>query len=170
MRLSTILFVLLSIIWMSCKEQEKQKIDLLPDIPIEEVENIINNPQSANGTAQSDGPKLFIENPIFRFDSIAQGDKVSHKFKIKNVGNKKLVFLDMRSSCGCTIAKKPKDFLQANEESEIEVIFDSKGKYGDQSRKISIFTNCYPGENYIELKGYVSKGDRTMVETPPGTI
>ncbi len=157
-RLSFIgVFAILAISIFSCKEVGKQKIDRLPSINMEDIENIINFPEAnPNGEAiTKDGANLKIIERTFDFGIIEQGDIIKHKFKIKNTGKKELIILNITSSCGCTVAEKPKAPIQPNNESFVEVIFDSKGKIGKQSRKISIFTNSYPGEDYLELIGIV---------------
>ena len=152
--------LMLSMVISSCKSEVKQKIDTLPSVNLEDVQNIINNPQTAVkqvNKEDKDGPKLDLINSVFDFGTITQGEKISHKFELSNQGKKDLIILDTRSSCGCTVAHTPKAPISPNEFSYIDVIFDSKGKIGEQSRKISIFTNSYPGEVSVELKGMVVK-------------
>jgi len=148
---------LIIFLFASCKQEAKQKIDHLPDVNLEELEALINNPQTAkkNKGITTDGPRLQIEDQVFEFGEINPGDKVNHQFKLKNIGNKKLIFLNLKPSCGCTVAEKPDKALFPGEEYFLEVEFDSKGKSGDQFRKIAIFTNSYPNENYIEMRGTI---------------
>mgnify|MGYP002063185881 CR=1 FL=1 len=47
-------------------------------------------------------------------------------FKFKNTGNAPLIVSDVKSSCGCTIPKKPKDPIMPGESGEIEVKYDTK--------------------------------------------
>lgn len=149
---------LLLLVFTNCKTEVKQKIDLLPDIDIEQVENLINNPQTADKHAiTKDIPSIEIVDRVFNFGTIIQGDKVKHKFKIKNTGKKDLLILDMRSSCGCTVVEKLEKPISPGQEDFIVVEFDSKDKIGDQSRKIAIFTNVYPSEDYVEMKGFIKK-------------
>lgn len=156
----TIIFVVI-IFLISCNNNEpkKQKIDTLPNINLEDVENLINNPQTEikDGTKQIKKAEIEIENQIFDFGTIIEGEKVQHAFKIKNIGNEDLIILDTKSSCGCTVLDYPATPIKPGNEKIINAAFDSKGKMGPQSRKISIFTNSFPGETYIELKGNVVK-------------
>ena len=63
-------------------------------------------------------------------------------FKFKNVGKAKLVINYVNTSCGCTVAEYPKDFISPGGTGEIKVSYDPKGKFPGPFRKgITVFTN-----------------------------
>jgi len=86
-------------------------------------------------------PKLKIENPFFNFGKIKQGESVSNDFVITNTGKEELNIRMTRASCGCTVSRPEKNNLKPGESSVINVTFHSKGKRGDQSEFLLVFSN-----------------------------
>jgi len=96
-----------------------------------------NNQNQTVGT-----PQIKFETEFYNFGTIAQGEKVSHVFKFRNIGSGQLVITDVTTSCGCTASKYSIEPIAAGETGEVEVIFDSYGREGRQLKKISVWTNC----------------------------
>jgi hypothetical protein len=75
------------------------------------------------------------------FGKMKQGDVGKYTFKIINKGTGLLRIKDITTSCGCTAAViKDKD-IPAGKEGEILVQFDSSGKMGKLSRRITVLSN-----------------------------
>lgn len=74
--------------------------------------------------------------------------------KFTNVGQAKLVINSVATSCGCTIADYPKDFISPGAEGKIVITYDGTGKMpGKFKRIIRIFSNCKQDTHKIELIG-----------------
>lgn len=86
-------------------------------------------------------PKLSIENQMFDFGTIDQGSKVTATFKLKNTGKKDLNIRKTHASCGCTIPTLAKDVLKEGEEVELQVVFNTVGRRGNQMKSITIYSN-----------------------------
>ena len=100
---------------------------------------VVSNPISANGSSDmSDLPKFEFLNKTHDFGVIIEGEKVSYTFKFKNTGKSDLVISSAKGSCGCTVPKYNKEPLAPGKEGYVEVIFDSSGKAGMQSKTIKI--------------------------------
>ena len=67
----------------------------------------------------------FLDSVSFVFDTINQGDKVEHTFRLKNVGDKNLIIARAFGSCGCTVPQYPKDPVKPGETASIQVTFNS---------------------------------------------
>tara|TARA_B100000965_G_C19517578_1_gene724915 strand:+ start:773 stop:1243 length:471 start_codon:yes stop_codon:yes gene_type:complete len=108
--------------------------------------------------------KLSLSQPIveileseFDFGNIRQGDKVSHNYKIKNIGNADLLISSAKGSCGCTVPEWPKDPIKAGNEANIKVTFDSKGKKGKQAKRVTLMTNAIPNVKILTIKGNITE-------------
>lgn len=99
--------------------------------------------------------KAKFENKTHEYGLIMQGDKVEHQFKFKNVGNANLLIKDVRASCGCTQPSYPFVPIKPGEEGLIGVVFDSKGKLGQQKPTITVVTNARPHTYKLYLDGIV---------------
>lgn len=101
-------------------------------------------------------PKIEFENKVFKFDTLQQGESVSFEFKFKNTGKTPLIIRSTKASCGCTATKPEKDVIEAGEESQINVTFNSRGKRGMQHKSITVVTNCPEGTTQtLKLQGFV---------------
>ena len=98
----------------------------------------------------------------FDFGTVDEGDMVKHVFKFKNVGTEPLVISNAKGSCGCTVPTWPKEPVPPGAMGEINVEFNSKGKPGSQSKRVTVTANTNPTETFLEIRGEV-RGDRKSV-------
>lgn len=101
--------------------------------------------------------QMKFETTIFNYDTISQGKVVEYEFKFKNIGELPLSIKDVKGSCGCTIGSYPFLDIAPNEENSIKARFDSKGKKGQQSTTITVYSNGEPKEVVLSLKGFVKE-------------
>ena len=111
------------------------------------------------------GPRLAVSDlddlGTFDFGDIPSNTKVSHDFRLKNVGDADLVITQVHASCGCTVPefagrKLDKDgkldpplTLKPGEEEILSVTYDPQvlKDSGKISKFIQIFTNDMNGRN-----------------------
>lgn len=144
--------------------REKARESLASTAPAETV-----TPQAANQTADSKalsaepevpaGPTTSVEytETTFDFGTVPEGDKVSHVYKFKNTGSEPLVISNAKGSCGCTVPQWPKDPIAPGEEGEILVEFNSKGKPGKQTKRVTVSANTNPVQSFLTITGNVEK-------------
>ena len=97
----------------------------------------------------------FVDSVRFRFDTITQGDKVEHNFKIKNAGDKNLIIARAFGSCGCTVPEYPKDPIKPGETATIHVTFNSAGKSNEQNKTVTLVCNTSKRNEMLYLNGFV---------------
>ncbi len=96
-------------------------------------------------------PKIQFNHLDFDFGEIISGEKVSHRFVFRNTGAGDLTIENVISSCGCAVANYKKMPISTNDESFIEVIFDSEGYKGLQMKEIEIYSNCDSSKTTLKL-------------------
>ncbi|HWB64923.1 MAG TPA: DUF1573 domain-containing protein [Chitinophagales bacterium] len=101
----------------------------------------------------------FIDSISYTFDTINQGDKVHHTFRMKNVGDKNLVIARAYGSCGCTVPDYPKDPVKPGDTAVINVTFNSTGKMLQQNKAVTIVCNTPKRNEMVFLNGYVKVPD-----------
>jgi hypothetical protein len=89
------------------------------------------------------------------FGTIVQGESITKVYKFTNESEMDLIISSANGSCGCTIPKWPRRPIKPGQSGEIEVVFNSAGKKGKQTKKVYITANTYPVNNVIVLKGEV---------------
>ncbi len=114
------------------------------------------NPGEVNQVAKN-ATTIEFEETEFNFGELTEGDKATHVFKFKNTGKHPLKIENARGSCGCTVPEWPKGEIGVGEEGEIKVVFNSRGKRGQQSKSVSIFANTDPSKTTIFIKGNVKE-------------
>lgn len=85
-------------------------------------------------------------NIVFReyehdFGKITEGEKVAHIFSFVNNGVGDLVISSASASCGCTVPKYDRKPISPGEGGTLEVVFDSSGRNGVQTKTISVRSN-----------------------------
>ncbi len=96
----------------------------------------------------------------FDFGTVNEGDHVVHVFKFKNTGANPLIISNARGSCGCTIPTWPKDPVAPGASGEIKVDFNTAGKPGNQSKRVTVVANTNPTETFITVQGTVKGKDQ----------
>jgi len=96
--------------------------------------------QEENATVESTTQMVF-ESTTHDFGTINAGPVLTHKFPFKNNGNVDLVIKNVVASCGCTVPKWTKEPIKPGESSEIEVHFNSAGRFGGQHKTVRIYAN-----------------------------
>ena len=84
--------------------------------------------------------EITFETDVIDYGTIKKGDDGLREFKFTNTGSSPLFITQVRSSCGCTIPKKPKAPILPGEKGEIQVKYDTN-RLGVFRKTITINTN-----------------------------
>jgi Protein of unknown function (DUF1573) len=119
-------------------------------------------PNAVDPVPAASGPTTTIkyEEESFDFGMVKEDDHVVHIFKFKNTGTEPLVISNARGSCGCTVPTWPKDPIAPGAMGEIKVDFNSAGKPGNQSKRITVVANTNPTETFLTIQGIVRGKDQ----------
>ncbi|MHB1105421.1 MAG: DUF1573 domain-containing protein [Lutibacter sp.] len=143
---SIVIVALLSLAFVSCKDNASAKID------------------AANlETAKERDAKISIGTAIIEFDTkdydfgtVNEGEVVEGTFKISNKGKTDLIITNASASCGCTVPEWPKDPIKPGDSGELKFSFDSKGRTGKQSKTITLQTNTADVTETLRIGGTVT--------------
>ena len=91
-------------------------------------------------TAQASGPMINFEIETIDYGEISKGSDGVRTFIFENTGNTPLEIQGVRSSCGCTIPKKPKGPIAPGDKGEITVKYDTN-RVGVFRKTITVNTN-----------------------------
>jgi len=138
--------LLLSLAFVSCKDNASSKID------------------STNlETAKERDAKISLGSAIIEFDTknydfgtVNEGDVVEGVFKVANKGKTDLIITDASASCGCTVPEWPKEAIKPGDSAEIKFSFNSRGRTGKQSKTITLQTNTANVKEIVRISGTVT--------------
>ena len=113
------------------------------------------------------GPTTSIafEETDFDFGTVDDGEKVRHTYKFKNTGNEPLIISSAKGSCGCTVPKWSSDPIAPGQTGVIDVEFDSKGKPGKQTKRVTVTANTVPAQTFLNITGTVNKDPNAPAAT-----
>mgnify|MGYP001581768197 CR=1 FL=1 len=88
-------------------------------------------------------PQLFVEKRLQELGTLLEGDKVGVSWLLENRGGADLVIDRTGAACGCTVVKlrDEEKVIAAGGKLELKVEFNSTGRFGEQNKGISVFTN-----------------------------
>lgn len=96
------------------------------------------------------------EEDTYDFKEVVEGEKVSHHYKLQNVGNANLHITKVKPSCGCTASYCDKEIIKPGETCEVIVEFNSAGKSGTQQKSITVTGNFEGGtQKVLKITGDV---------------
>ncbi|WP_421920541.1 DUF1573 domain-containing protein [Marinifilum sp.] len=113
--------------------------------------NIIEDFSSMSQTELAVCPKVEFTNKVFDFGELTQGQNAEYVFKMKNEGKSDLIIRKTKASCGCTAIVPSTKIVKAGEQTEIKVVFKSRGKRGRQNKLITVITND-PVHSAVQLR------------------
>ncbi len=86
-------------------------------------------------------PVLDLPEKVVDLGKAVQGERASGGFVIRNHGSAPLKILDIKPSCGCTVAELPAKEIKPGGEVRVDVKVDTSGKVGKIRKSVRISTN-----------------------------
>ena len=100
--------------------------------------------------------EITFETQVIDYGTIQKGDDGLREFKFTNTGSSPLLITQVRSSCGCTIPKKPTDSIPPGAEEIIEVQYDTN-RVGPIRKTITVSSNATTSVIALQIKGLVEE-------------
>ena len=104
--------------------------------------------------AQDATAKIEFKSETIDYGEIAKGSDGVRVFEFTNTGTAPLVISDVKSSCGCTIPKKPDAPIMPGKTGEIQVKYDTK-RVGPIRKAITVTSNADTPTKVLKIKGNV---------------
>jgi len=108
-------------------------------------------PRSANVKS---GAVIEFETTEHDYGTIPQGSDGTYEFVFKNTGKEPLVLNNVRSSCGCTVPRWPKEPIKKGDKGAIKVSYNTRIT-GNFSKTISVYSNSGGVPVVLNIKGKV---------------
>lgn len=105
-----------------------------------------------------DPTEISFESLDHDFGTVKEGTQVRHTYKFKNTGDKTLVLINVKGSCGCTVPEDwPKNPIEPGGTGEIKVVFDSQDRVGNVRKNVRVEANTNPTMTVLGLTGVVEE-------------
>lgn len=108
--------------------------------------------------------KMEFKSETIDYGEIKKGSDGLRVFEVKNIGDAPLVIEDVKSSCGCTVPKKPDAPIMPGETGEIQVKYDTK-RVGPIRKTVTVYSNSDEPVKALKIKGAVIDTDSEKTES-----
>lgn len=98
--------------------------------------------------------KMEFKSETIDYGEIKKGSDGVRVFEFTNTGTAPLVIEDVKSSCGCTVPKKPEEPILPGETGQIEVKYDTK-RVGPIRKTVTVYSNAEEPVKALKIKGTV---------------
>jgi hypothetical protein len=115
----------------------------------------INGGKSSVKIANTGTAEILFNEYEHDFGKIIEGEKVAFTFAFENKGKGPLIISSVNSSCGCTITKYETKPIPVGNTGNLEVVFDSSGKNGRQTKTITVNSNASKPTVLLRITGNV---------------
>lgn len=109
---------------------------------------------SLSVSAQEKVAKIEFENQVIDYGTIEKGSDGVRVFKFTNTGNAPLIISKVKSTCGCTVPKKPDGPIMPGETGEISVKYDTN-RVNPIRKTITVTSNADTPSVALKIKGLV---------------
>ena len=106
--------------------------------------------------------KIEFKQTTIDYGTIEKGADGVRIFEFTNTGNAPLIISNVKSSCGCTVPKKPKGPILPGETGEIEVKYDTK-RVNPIRKTVTVTSNADTPTVALKIKGLVIDPNKTSV-------
>ncbi len=107
--------------------------------------------------------KISFKTDTVDYGNIAKGSDGVRVFEFTNTGDKPLVITDVKSSCGCTVPKKPTGPIAPGASSSIEVKYDTN-RVGPIRKTVTVTSNATEPTVALKIKGEVMGDTGSVLE------
>jgi hypothetical protein len=94
------------------------------------------------------------------FGKVSEGEKLSYTFIFDNKGTGDLVISSATTTCGCTLPKYDKKPIPPGGNGNLEVVFDTSGRDGTQTKTITVKSNAKIPVVLLKITAQVTASDK----------
>jgi hypothetical protein len=110
--------------------------------------------QSAGDTGTA---KIIFNDYEHHFGKVSQGEKLAYVFMFENQGTGSLIIASVTASCGCTVPKYDRKPVAPGNSGNIEVVFNTEGRSGMQTKTITVKSNAKPQVVLLKITAEVEE-------------
>ena len=117
---------------------------------------------SLGALAQEKVAKIKFKTDTIDYGTIEKGSDGLRVFEFTNTGDAPLIITDVKSTCGCTIPKKPDGPIMPGETGKIEVKYDTN-RVNPIRKTITVTSNAETPTIALKIKGEVVDPNNSSV-------
>ncbi len=107
--------------------------------------------------------KITFKSETVDYGEIAKGSDGVRVFEFTNTGDAPLIITDVKSSCGCTVPKKPDGPIAPGASSTIQVKYDTN-RVGPIRKNVTVYSNADEPIKALKIKGEILANGKSVLE------
>jgi hypothetical protein len=107
--------------------------------------------------------KISFKSETVNYGEIAKGSDGIRVFEFTNTGNAPLIISEVKSSCGCTVPKKPDGPIAPGASNTIQVKYDTN-RVGPIRKTVTVYSNADEPIKALKIKGEVLPAGKSVLE------
>lgn len=120
----------------------------------------VNSASSAQKEKSTGTSELIFREYQHDFGKVSEGEKLSYTFIFNNKGTSDLIISSATTTCGCTVPKYDKKPIAPGANGNMEVVFDTSGRSGMQTKIITVKSNASVPVVLIKITAEVITTDK----------
>lgn len=148
-----------------------KKVILLVGIFLFTVFAVIAQNEAKTDAAEQNpnAPEITFEKIVHDYGTVPYQGDGKCKFKFTNTGKEPLILTNVRSSCGCTVPKWPREPILPGQSDVIDVEYKTN-RVGKINKTITVQTNAKNKTVVLRIKGQVVKEQQSTAPEKPKTV
>ena len=115
------------------------------------------------GFAANAQAEISFKSETVNYGEIAKGSDGVRVFTFTNTGNAPLIISQVKSSCGCTVPKKPDGPIAPGESNTIQVKYDTN-RAGPIRKTVTVYSNAEEPVKALKIKGEVLAAGKSVLD------
>ena len=115
------------------------------------------------GYTASAQAKISFKNETVDYGKIVKGSDGVRVFEFTNTGDAELVVTNVKSSCGCTVPKKPEGPISPGASGSIEVKYDTN-RVGPIRKTVTVYSNADEPIKALKIKGEFLNASKSVLK------
>lgn len=140
-----------------CTEGVAQTTSTKPKITAKSVSRHVSTPSKRPVAAPTKTARIRFETAFLDLGTIKEDVVIEKSFEFTNVGERDLVIIDTKGSCGCTIPTAPTEPIPPGGKGKIMVKYTAKNKVGPQKPVVTVTTNGVPSIIKLNMEAWVEQ-------------
>jgi hypothetical protein len=125
--------------------------------------DMVDNPATLKDDGEKAMPEITFEDTLFKTGRITQGEVLNYTYSFTNTGEAPLLITTVTASCGCTVPRSyPQGKIMPGEGGDIDVVFNSDNKSGEQTVEINVSANTIPALTRLRIVTDIVVPDNMM--------
>ena len=128
-----------------------------------------NAAETTQAVDNANAPEISFDKTVHDYGTVPYQGDGKCEFKFTNTGKEPLILTNVRSSCGCTVPKWPREPILPGQSDVINVEYKTN-RIGKINKTITVQSNAKTSSLVLRIQGQVMKPEESAAPENTGTL